>query len=75
MLTDRFATTADKLDLLAKQAREDGKDFEAMFLESAAQGVRLSVAEHLAKQEPRRHPPAAASAGDHEQERAEVLVG
>lgn len=51
MLADRFATTADKLDLLAKQARDEGKDFEAMFLESAAQGVRLSVAEHLAKQE------------------------
>jgi hypothetical protein len=65
MLTDRFATTADKLDLLAKEARDDGRDIEAMFLESAAQGVRLSVAEHLAKQEPRRPTPAAASAGDH----------
>jgi hypothetical protein len=50
MLTDRFATTADKLDLLAKHAREDGREFEAMFLESAAEGVRLSVAEHLTQQ-------------------------
>ncbi len=51
MLTDRFATTADELDLLAKQARDDGRDIEAMFLESAAQGVRIGVAEHIAKQE------------------------
>jgi hypothetical protein len=63
MLTDRFSTTADKLDALASEARDDGEDILAEFLECAARGVRLSVAEHLAKQEPKRQPSAAASAG------------
>ena len=50
MLTDRFATTADKLDSLAKEARDDGREIEEMFLESAAQGIRNAIVEQQQKE-------------------------
>jgi cytochrome P450 len=48
MLAERFAKSADDMDKLAKQARDEGREIEAQFMESAAQGIRLGIAGHLA---------------------------
>lgn len=51
MLAERLAKSANEMDDLAKQAREEGREIEAQFLESAADGIRLGVMDHLAKQD------------------------
>lgn len=51
MLADRFAKSAAEMDLIARQAREDGNEILAQFMESAAQGIRLGIVDHMAKQD------------------------
>jgi len=48
-LAERFAKSADEMDALAKQARDEGREIEAQFMASAAQGIRNGIAEHQQK--------------------------